>query len=1261
MDPVSAISLAAAVAQFIDYSCKIVCKSKEIYNSTSGLTTEHDRTETATLRLKELTQSIRLPPKITNSGSSIVHSRLQIITQECFLVSNTLINQLNQLKAPTRSQHPKWKSFRMALKSVWTKHEIDEFALRLRDLRKELDTELLLLLRDGSDSMSSAAENHFQKLDENTKKVLNELLKMQSSDQEFLRRFERLSLSQQSEFQKLGLLTAKQNSSFESLNKDTKDIIDLLLESRVYCNENLILSRQLVEQNRQAGAELVKRDSRQRARRAQKFKIAILESLRFSDMNHRQDMIASPYQNSFQWIFRDSTVHQKPWSNFATWLSEGSGIYWIRGKPASGKSTLMRFIYEHLQTKLLLRKWEGSYKIITSTFYFWLSGTERQRSHIGLLRALLHGLVREDDNLILEIFHEEWVRMCDLETHDLEFQIDEWSLGRLQQAFKGLVGMSSPSLKVCIFVDGLDEYEGDHGDMAEYLFDLANEFPFTKFCISSRPLPDFLSVFRDTCTLKLEDLTRDDINDYVVAKLEQNKLMRMFISNDLDTTSWLIEEIIHRAQGVFLWVILVVKSLIHGFRCGDDGIELRKRLKSLPVDLEMLFSHLIQGIEPEFRQDASKIFQIFRTCGNNLDSITLHNALQYTSHHPIIAMEAATESESMEERLVKINKTRLRLASRCRGLIEIADEHDGEMIIRTFSDESGVRDNKQIFNAYDSNVNIVEEFRNHIQISATNFFPAPSGTLASKPRAARQLTREIEDPRIDSAGNLIRVAVVVDPTIQVPLWLERTTEKVAAMNARYSLEYGREGDLRIRLSNDQMSALLGSIRSRACRNFVETHTRARCYMRKIRYRVDVERFQKEFRAKMITLEDVIHPYALWLHVQWGGNLSDWYHTIRTEQLYSVEESSAVEEDEITKHTIDTTFDSELALLMARVINIKLDPKDCVYTSGVELLSQLREFTWKNPKVMEEALELVQEADRVLSMQAERRLFRHWSQKDPKWAGRNRPDWGDDLDSVAVKYGLVMLLKARKSLISVARCTSQSQLPLPYISVKTRTGLPLLAYALSMDGWALGNLVPNIVVLEELLIHGADPNEHVNSFHTIWEYAIYLVHVLVSKDNSEISSLSMKWVRVFELMLEHGANPYACCMKNSDEFARFIGGLPNAIPNLPRSIAEHDQREFSFGHSTKGRHDDEVWDEKDTYTYHHCVSAVVKDVFEHGNVPGHQNLQEIIRLQRKNEEVHQKESKVKAEMAGLAGSQIEHPEYTHYQSENDNTTNHDSTK
>ncbi|KAF7898799.1 hypothetical protein BELL_0292g00120 [Botrytis elliptica] len=611
-------------------------------------------------------------------------------------------------------------------------------------------------------------------------------------------------------------------------------------------------------------------------------------------------------------------------------------------------------------------------------------------------------------------------------------------------------------------------------------------------------------------------------------------------------------------------------------------------------------------------------------------------------------MEAATESESMDERFVKTNKTRLRLASRCRGLIEIADQHDGEMITRNISNDmlnSGVGDNKK-FDAYDSDVNIFEEFRKHIQIPATNFFPAPGGTLASKPRAARQLASGMREPRIDVAGDLISGSTRTDLTMQVPWWLESRRRKLT----RYF--YGTiRRNARGTPSIDEMPKLLGSIRSGVCRDFVETYTRERCYMRKIKYRVDVEHFEEEFKAKTITLEDIIHPYPLWLHAQWGGDISDWYHIIRTEQLSSVQDlqnlgaqgrivylhrtardflEKSRNRNEITKHTIDTTFNPELVLLMARMIDIKLNPKNCVYTNGVEFLTRLREFSWQDPRIMDEALELIQEADRVLSMRVKQgEVYRHWSQKDPKWKGRRRPDWGDDLDSAAVKAGLIPLLKARKSLTSAARYASQSQLPLPYISVKTRPGLPLLAYALSMDQLAVDNIVPDVFLLEELLINGADPNEHINSFYTIWEYVIYLVHVLVSNDNLKISPLSTKWVKVFELMLKHGANPHACCMKSPDEFARLIGGISNAILHLPRSIEEHDERGFSFGYARKRGYDDEVWDEHDTYPYHHCVTAVVKDAFESGNIPGHQDLQEIIRIQKEKEKRPRKRVKRKA--------------------------------
>jgi len=42
-----------------------------------------------------------------------------------------------------------------------------------------------------------------------------------------------------------------------------------------------------------------------------------------------------------------------------TWLSSGHGIYHISVKLGSGKSTLMRYLCEHKQTKSLLKEWAG--------------------------------------------------------------------------------------------------------------------------------------------------------------------------------------------------------------------------------------------------------------------------------------------------------------------------------------------------------------------------------------------------------------------------------------------------------------------------------------------------------------------------------------------------------------------------------------------------------------------------------------------------------------------------------------------------------------------------------------------------------------------------------------------------------------------------------------------------------------------------------------------------------------------------------------
>jgi hypothetical protein len=145
MDPVSALSVAAAVSQFTDFTRQIVCKSKELYKSTEGLSRDFLGAQTVTLRLKELAGQVRASQgaaRASNGGGN-----LDKVCADCVAISDQLLARLQCLKVPDNANYRRWKSFRQALKSVWSKDEIDAMAKRLSALREELTTEILVATR----------------------------------------------------------------------------------------------------------------------------------------------------------------------------------------------------------------------------------------------------------------------------------------------------------------------------------------------------------------------------------------------------------------------------------------------------------------------------------------------------------------------------------------------------------------------------------------------------------------------------------------------------------------------------------------------------------------------------------------------------------------------------------------------------------------------------------------------------------------------------------------------------------------------------------------------------------------------------------------------------------------------------------------------------------------------------------------------------------------------------------------------------------
>jgi hypothetical protein len=272
----------------------------------------------------------------------------------------------------------------------------------------------------------------------------------------------------------------------------------------------------------------------------------------------------------------------------------------------------MREIVDNPETRKNIDIWSGETPTKTVSFFFWNSGTTLQRTQIGLFRSLLYEALEDQPDLVTHVFPQE------LESGCFEFERGEkipgikwhWSLKKLQQAFVRLTSFATASTKFCFFIDGLDEYEGDHESLAAFLKSLLS-MSHVKLCVSSRPWLVFEDSFQGYPGLRLQDMTFDDIVAYVDDELRDHHRMLQLAKESPSHASELVNEIVTKANGVFLWVTLVVRSLLRGLGNGDDISDLRRRLKDLPADLGAFYGHMMAQTEPLYRQQASQIFQIY--------------------------------------------------------------------------------------------------------------------------------------------------------------------------------------------------------------------------------------------------------------------------------------------------------------------------------------------------------------------------------------------------------------------------------------------------------------------------------------------------------------------------------------------------------------------------------------------------------------------------------------------------------------------------
>ncbi|TGO33742.1 hypothetical protein BHYA_0229g00070 [Botrytis hyacinthi] len=634
MDPITALGVAAAVIQFIDYSTGLALKGREIYKS--GELGANVELEEATNRLQNLVEPLRssLHSGIQNAPSpspADADRALKDICTKCVDLSEELSGLLGSLKLNLSVKHPRLASFQQAVRAVWNEEKIQGLKSRLGDLRSNLETHVLVDLRYRMIQVKLEQDNNFKSLDKALQAMMQELLdNHQSSLTNIEQNFDHLRLSQEKE------------------HSHTRSV--------------------LVDQ--------------QGSRHRRQAELSILESLKFSSMNLRHETIAEAHQQTFEWIFCDPEIEHKPWSNFSEWLKTENGIYWIQGKPGCGKSTLMRFIVDDSRSRGYAETWAHNTPLETPSFFFWNSGDEAQRSQSGLLRSLLYEILEKHYTLIPEVFPKEWKTALENTLHNVPILSTNWSLPVLKKSFRTLIEKTSGILSFCFFIDGLDEYEGDYWEIAEYFNGLC-ESKHAKFCLSSRPETEFLDTFRSMPQLKLHDLTESDITNYVRDRLENNLQMRLLMNNSPSDASALITEVVDDGDGVFLWVMLVVKSLLDGLRKRDGISTLRVRLRETPKEIDDLYDRILSSIDRIYMGEASRIFQLkkdMRTGSSITESIIFYAAYKSSLksfNQAIFEDETSYSYHLMQPEEYGGDLTNV-LRTRCAGLLEL-HESTGEV------------------------------------------------------------------------------------------------------------------------------------------------------------------------------------------------------------------------------------------------------------------------------------------------------------------------------------------------------------------------------------------------------------------------------------------------------------------------------------------------------------------------------------------------------------------------------------------------------
>ncbi|KAF9768989.1 hypothetical protein IL306_013654 [Fusarium sp. DS 682] len=673
-----ALGAASAVLQVISSASDLAVACKKAYD---GATTPQDDLQRHAKDMAEAVDRVHTRCQdMTRSNSKFSAPELQNIAEKCRDAAKKLEAEV-QYVTSIQAKGNIAKSFHKAFKTSRHRTKIEDLEKSLSKHQRLMELELTSHLCTRIDAISLQQQTGFHKLDTDIQSLVDQLAKGHIN---------MVNLIKQEHTMTRNIVTHETAKAEEAINSHTDTrLLEFRtdVESEATCKK-FLQSLKAPRMNQRYNDVMDPRD----ASFNQVFaSYGENDSDSEDDDDSGDDEFSETTSNSSCMSHKDE-IHRS-WASFSSWLQSDDVLFYIQGKPGSGKSTLIKFILDQEKTLKLVQQWNC--KAIIVSYFFWKIGSHEQNSIKGLWCSLLYQRLQDQQQLIQDTLQYFKHLYLHTEYHD-------WSVKDLQAVWGYVANIDTRHL--CIFIDGLDEICNDDGfSKLVQSIQLISKLPRTKLCVSTRPEAQIVRWLKTTSAsgILLEDLTKFDMFVFVRKTLRN---LSPIDNISPETFDKLRQELVYKAQGVFLWLHLATRSIIDGIENGDAEDMLLERLHVLPEDLEKLYTDMWQRLNASnavYRETAARYFRyVIQSLDVGIFAYMSDYQMQIAST-PTIFQIACSEDPKIQETLLKgrgtieledvlrmCNETRASIRTRCAGLIEAQPHKPDQRTSECLGDQS---------------------------------------------------------------------------------------------------------------------------------------------------------------------------------------------------------------------------------------------------------------------------------------------------------------------------------------------------------------------------------------------------------------------------------------------------------------------------------------------------------------------------------------------------------------------------------------------